>query len=518
MIVRKGPRKWKNIHATFETELEDMINVDNSFADGRPIVAGFDLYKNVAKDIDSLIQEASKQGKQIRALGSAWALTDIHLTDKWMLNTKLLNACIDIPEGHFVDSFPESKRPLIVLAQCGISVAELNVHLERTATIGFKRALRTAGIGAGQTIVGAVSGNTHGAAVNFGAMPKFVVGMQIVNGTGQSIWIERQSSPVMNDVFVAEMDAKLIRDDDVFNSALVSFGAFGVITALAIETEPIYHLNFAPMRDISFTDLRHKLDNMDYNDPSNLHHFEFIFNPHDKKETAVLIIGTKEEFIPGHVGPDPLWIITDKNGYAPGIKSPPFLLRIPFLSAGFKSKIQFKEYKKNSILSNVRGSSGQLYTATITYLEGYSESAIAVSIDDAAKMINIIIAAVKKLKLPSICQARVVKSSDATLGFTYLGSHAVVFEFALVNDRGFAKFENTLVSVLRDEGIRYTFHWSKNSGIDRERLIEMYGVDRVVTWKRARNKVFNNDRNLMKVFNNKHLERAELTIAEPEIA
>ena len=511
MIVKTGPRKWQNIHVTYKTEVENLINVDNSKPAGG-IVSGFELFTQAAKDIDSLILEAKNQGKKIRAIGAAWALTDIHLTDSWLINTKLLNGCIDLPDINFVDSFPAEKKSLVVLAQCGISVAELNVHLEITATSGFKRAMRTAGIGAGQTIVGAVSGNTHGAAVNFGAMPTFVKGIQIVTGSGQSLWIERASDPVMSDQFLGSMDTKLIRDDDVFNSTLVSFGAFGIITALAIETEPIYHLKFAPMQEISFTDLKHKLNNMDYNDPPNLHHFEFIFNPYDKKKQAVLIRATKEDFIPNHKGPDPLWIITSEKGYAPGDKSPPFLLRLPFLSAGFKSKIQFKEYKKNSILSDVRGSSGQLFTATITYLEGYSESAIAVSIDDAAKMMDIINEVITKLKIPSICQARVVKSSEATFGFTYLGSRAVVFEFALVNNKGFAKFENTLVSILRKVNIKYTFHWSKNSGINKDRLFEMYGVDRVLTWKKARNTVFNNDKDLMAVFDNQHLKRAELSV------
>ncbi len=507
MIKRKGPRKWRNIHTTFEANLEQMIDVDNGTTGER--LKGLEFFKQTAKDIDALIQEAKAKNKKIRALGSAWALTDIHLTDKWMVNTKMLNQIFDLSDRNFHDSYPAEKRPYVILAQCGVSIAELNKRLE-TNSPGIKRAMRTAGIGAGQTIVGSVSGNTHGAAVNFGAMPEFVVGIQLVNGTGQSIWIERASEPVVNDRFISNMEAKLIRDDDVFNSAVVSFGAYGVITAVAIETEPIYHVKFPPMQDISFTDLKHKLSNMNYNDPPNLHHFEFIFNPHDKDEKAVLVVGTKKDYIPGHKGPDPLWIITDDKGFAPGDKLPPFLLRLPFLSASFKSNFQFKAYKKNSILSDVEGSSGQLYTATITYLEGYSESAIAVSIDDAARMIELIIEVVKDQKLPSICQARVVKSSRATFGFTYLGSRSVVFEFALVNDGKFAEFENKLVNTLNNNGIKYTFHWSKNSGINKERLFEMYGVDRVLKWKKARRQLFNDDKELMAVFDNDHLKRAEL--------
>lgn len=509
MIKKRGSKEWKNIHATFEVDLEEMIDANNAAPQGR--IAGLEYLKQAASDIDELIQEAKVKEKRIRALGSAWALTDIHLTDHWMINTKLLNQIFILSDKNFVDSFPVEKQPYIVLTQCGVSVAELNKRLE-TNTDGIKRSLKTAGIGAGQTIVGSVSGNTHGAAVNFGAMPDFVVGIQLVNGTGQSIWIEKASNPVMNDRFISKLEANLIRDDDIFNSALVSFGAFGVITAFAIETEPIYHIKFPPMQDISFENLKHKLNNMDYNDPPNLHHFEFIFNPYDEEEKATLVIGTKEDYIPNHEGPDPLWIITDAHGYAPGDKTPPALLNLPLISAAFKADFQYKEYKKNSILSDVRGSSGQLYTATITYLEGYSESAIAISINDAARAMEIIIDVIKTSNLPSICQARVVKSSEAMLGFTHLESRSVIFEFALVNDTNFAKFEDKLVTGLKNEGINYSFHWSKNSGISKERLFEMYGVDRVLKWKQARNTLFNDDRALMAVFDNEHLKRAELDV------
>ena len=505
MLDRRGPKKnWINIHTTFKTDLEDLIDANNAGASSK-----LDFLIQAANDIDKLIQEAKAEKKQIRAIGASWALTDIHLTDKWMINTKLLNEIFDVSDPNFDDSYPLEKRPYVVIAQCGIAIAELNKRLE-TRTDGIKRAVRTAGIGAGQTLTGAVSGNTHGAGVNFGAMPDFVVGIQLVNGTGQSIWLERKSSPILNNHFANKIDARLVRDDDMFNSALVSFGAFGVITAMAIETEPIYHIKFPPMQDISFANLKHKLNNMDYNDPVNLRHFEFIFNPYDKKETAVLVVGTQEDYIPNHPTPRQLWIIANENGFAPGDKAPPFLLRLPFLSASFKSNFQFKAYKKNSILSDVRGSSGQLYTATITYLEGYSESAIAVSIDDAARMIEVIIEVVKAQKLPSICQARVVKSTKATLGFTQLGSRSVVFEFALVNDNKFEEFENRLVAAMKQAGIRYTFHWSKNSGINKQRLLEMYGADRVETWKKARKALFNNDQELIAVFDNAHIKRAEL--------
>ena len=60
----------------------------------------------------------------------------------------------------------------------------------------------------------------------------------------------RASKPVVNDAFVEQLGARLVRDDDIFHAAVVSFGTFGIIVAMAIETAPIYQLQFAPITDM----------------------------------------------------------------------------------------------------------------------------------------------------------------------------------------------------------------------------------------------------------------------------
>src|ERR1043166_7761303 len=194
MIRRRGPQRWNNIHVTKEAVLNDLVDIDNSGPSGTQ-PTGFALLNQVTRDLDALIREARDRGKKIRALGSGWALTDIAITDGWLVNTKLLNGCFDISDRYFESTYSAAKRPYVVIAQAGISVGELNIHLEVTAPAGFRRALKTSGIGAGQTIAGAISGYTHGSAINFGAMPDFVIGLQFVTGTGRSLWIERASEP-----------------------------------------------------------------------------------------------------------------------------------------------------------------------------------------------------------------------------------------------------------------------------------------------------------------------------------
>ena len=514
MIRRTGAQEWHNLHVTKKAKLEDLIDIDNSSPTGtRP--AGFAILRSAAKDLNLLVQEAVLTKKGIRALGSGWALTDIAVPASWLLNTKLLNACFEVSTGYFESSYPEAKRPYVVIAQGGVSIGELNVYLEVTAPGGLRRSLKTAGIGAGQTIAGAVSGNTHGAAINFGAMPDFVVGIQLVTGGGKSVWIERSSYPVLNDSFVEALEASRIRDDEVFNAAVVSFGAFGIIAAVAIEVEPLFQLKFPPVKGIARRDLKEKLNDFDYDEPDGLYHYEFIFDPLSKTEIDLEVAATRVPYEDGQKPPVPVWIIRDEKGYAPGDQSASLLYGVALLApvrllvTGL-TDVEFRQYKQRAILSDVRSTPGQLFTAAVTYLEGYAESAFGVSITDAARMMDISSRIVREMRLPTIVQARVVHPSQATLGFTSLTPKTVIVEFGLPNDARFPRFEETLIQALTRERISYRLHWSKNSGIGPDRLHAMYGDQRIQKWRAARKRVFDDDQSRMKVFENEHLRRAGL--------
>ena len=509
MIRRSGRRTWSNIHVTETVTLADLIDIDNAAVSG-PQSTGFDLLIQAAATLDELVQEARQAHVPIRALGSSWALTDIAVTPGWLINTKLLNGCFDVSDALFERSYPSDRRPYVVVAQCGISIGELNVHLEVTATAGFPRALKTSGIGAGQTVAGSISGNTHGAAVNFGATPDYVVGIQLVTGRGRSLWIERASRPVMNDDFAARIGAVMLRDDEVFEAAVVSFGAFGIIAALAIETAPLYDLAFRKVENISRTALQHKLDNFDAQEPTNLYHYEFVFDPHRTDPMAMVALGVKEPYQQEHPAPKPLWILRDDKGYAPGDRTAKSFLRLSGLGGSASTLYQFNRYRQQGILDNVRCTPGQAFMATITYLEGYNESAIGIPLTHAAQMIDIMSQVIRRRGVASIVQVRVVHPSRATLGFTSLPPKTCVFELGLANDGGFRRFENELLDALTRANVPFRLHWSKNSGIDGPLLEQMYGRERIDKWKAARARVFSHDAALMRVFENAHLVRAGL--------
>jgi len=496
----QGPQPWNGVHVTHKTTVAKLVNVDNVGSDGK-LLTGFEMFRGAGENLDEVIRQARDAQQRVLALGSGWALSKINITDGWLINTKLLNGCYDIADRYFDGSYAEADRRCVVLAQAGMQIAELNAFLEiAPRDVGDKRALKAAGIGNGQTIAGAVSGNTHGSQLDFGAMPDFVVGIHLATGSGRTLWIEKASKPILTEEFAGRIGADMIRDDDVFNAAVVSFGTFGIIAAVAVETAPIYQLAFPAIVDISHDDLKTQLRKFASPEPADVYHYEFIFDPQSRKQMAMVASAPKVPFEPGHPTPQPRWIIRDKLGYAPGdnILRLAWLLRL--LPPRFVTGIEFEQYRKLALLNHVRGTPGQLYTSSIYYLEGYTESAFAVAIADAPATIDIVSQVARAIRLPSISQVRLVRASEATLGFTQHEPRTAVFEVGQINDDKFPKFESGLDEAFRAAGIRYTMHWSKNSGIDPTKLEYMYGADRIASWKAARRTVFGGDEALMRTF------------------
>ena len=69
-----------------------------------------------------------------------------------------------------------------------------------------------------------------------------IAGMHLVVGADRHVWLERKSRPVASKEFIDWLGAEKISNDDLFNSAVVSFGSFGFIHGVLLETEPLFLL------------------------------------------------------------------------------------------------------------------------------------------------------------------------------------------------------------------------------------------------------------------------------------
>ena len=121
-----------------------------------------------------------------------------------------------------------------------------------------------------------------------------IIGLHIVTGPNTHVFIERKSNPVASDTFIQWLGAQKISDDEVFNAAVVSFGSFGFIHGVLLETFPIFLLEEHRSGEIAYDDdLIKTMTTLDFapiqqhlpygpGDPNKqLYHFEILVNPHE---------------------------------------------------------------------------------------------------------------------------------------------------------------------------------------------------------------------------------------------
>src|SRR5262249_40438978 len=227
-------------------------------------------------------------------------VTDGRLVDTLGLNWAFPADPTSVATGY------QGEPSLLMYLQCGVSVAEANEILFQQPR---PLALKTSGASNGQTIAGAVATGTHGSRFRFGSMQDYVVGMHIITGPDRAIWLERQSYPVLSDGLIADLGATLVREDTIFNSAVVSFGSFGIVVGLLIEAEPLYLLEVSRRRLQIDTTLRDAMQTLDFSSidmPDTTRepfHFEVVVNPHDTGGGAYVTTMYDDKYHSGYPRP-----------------------------------------------------------------------------------------------------------------------------------------------------------------------------------------------------------------------
>jgi hypothetical protein len=117
-------------------------------------------------------------------------------------------------------------------------------------------------------------------------MQDYVVGIHLIGANGRHAWIERESRKVVSDQFVQMLGAELIRDDEMFNGVVVSFGSFGVVHAYMLQVEKAFMLEQYVKKVDFATALKCVGDGIDAT-PLGLprggerpFHFEFVVDPY----------------------------------------------------------------------------------------------------------------------------------------------------------------------------------------------------------------------------------------------
>ena len=472
---------WINKHGNVEITPERLYQVWNRLEDGS--IPSSKKWKAGLNALRQIVIDTELAQKEARGVGGQWSLSGAAITPNYMLNTMPLNSIdIGFKETSLVGDW-KSISDQVVFSQCGASIKELNLALAKK-----KLSLSTSGASNGQTIAGAVSTGTHGSTVKFGSMQDFIIGIHMVGEAGQHYWIEEASNPVVSQQFINSIGATLKQDDDLFRSALVSFGSFGLIHGLLLKAEPIYLLEVHRMF-MSYNDVSSAINTLDVshlNLPrgSELpHHFEININPYaDPSENdSVAVTATyKLPYEDDHSRPNDPGLSTIPGADLMGIIGNVTELIPDLIPAAIKALFT----------SSIKTLNGEKWTLGEAYdtnkIFGKADSCeIGVDLNDAKQATEIIISTAKDYPFPGLIALRYVKQSNALLAFTKYPISCAIELPAAYSSRSIEFYKKVLTN-FETQGISYTLHWGQyNDYLTLDKLKASYG-DAVDKWIASR--------------------------------
>ena len=513
--------KHQNRHANFKQKLKKNASFKLRIPSGSKSI---EKYNKTTKNFQWLIKHAIENDLRLRAMGSGWSFTKCCVASGGIIDTKSLRLSFSLSKSDVETTYTDNggEASNLFFAQCGMAIIHINKKLEHEKSP--KKCLKASGASNGQTIAGALSTGTHGAALEVGALQECVVGLHLVVGPDRHVYLERKTNPVVSQKFVNAIGAELIRDDSLFNSAVVSFGSFGFIHGVMLETESIFLLE-KHIKEVPYNEpLKRAMNTLDFSsiesafpfpikgDKKDLYHFEVAVNPHsfrenDSSKPVFMKTIYKMPFDPNverkqrnakgfTYGDETLGVIqTILDALGPLSRAIiPKLVNSLFPMAYNHKKVSVGTIGETFHNTNLRGEAASM--------------AMAVDVKHTTQVLAEIIKLNKKTKFPGGVGIRYLKGTKATLGFTKFPKTAVI-ELDGVDSKATRKFYKKIWARLESLDINYTLHWGKmNFNINGQLVRKMYGTAKVSEWIGNRKRLL--DSKSRKVFVNKFLERCGL--------
>jgi L-gulono-1,4-lactone dehydrogenase len=188
-------------------------------------------------DIKLIIKDAESKGFTVRAVGSGHSFSEVAKSNDYLLKMTSLNKIENI-DPLFIKEKYRSNGPqqrYFVKTEAGITIKALNKKLDQMGL-----ALKNMGAVNYQTVSGALSTATHGSGIKMPTFPDMVHSIYLVTSGGEYLQVEPSDGITDPHDFIPTQGEKLIQDDDIFYSLLVSFGAMGIIYAITFEVVPAF--------------------------------------------------------------------------------------------------------------------------------------------------------------------------------------------------------------------------------------------------------------------------------------
>lgn len=512
--------EWENRHQSFKQSLRAGASYKLHNPDLPKL---WDRYMATVGNFQWLIGQAVDNGYPLRALGRGWSFSKVGVCDGGIVDTMALTLSFNMtPALTHPDYLGHGDVHDLFMAQCGLGIELLDRKLEEESSP--KRCICASGAANGQSIVGAASTNTHGAAYRYGAVHDQIIGLHLVTGRDKHVWVERASCPVVSDAFMQLLGAELVRDDDLFDSAVVGFGSFGFVAGVMLQVQPIMLLEEYKRKNIPYNAAtRHALNTLDLESikdhmpgPFNTsgyepYHFEVGFNPHqfgeDDPERGLFMrvmyrTAYREDYPRMQARPgfgygdntfEVLQQVLDGLGHR-GERGIPLLVNELYPMAYEEGDARVGTMGEHFNSTRVRGNAASL--------------AIGVDVANTSRTIDTVIALNKERPFAGVTAIRFVKGTKAKLGFTRFPITCVL-ELDGFDSKGTGAFYELMLERLEHAGITYTLHWGKiNHMMNADRLRNMYPQASIDTWVRARTRLL--EPAVMNVFTNEFMRNCGL--------
>ena len=505
--------QWDNYHFNGPWNTSMLLAIDTD----RTIVSLLSRFNDAAKTIQAQIQACIDNHQRLRAFGSSWSLSNIaHQKDRMLFN-RSLDIKKEISNGQLHPQTAYQAENLF-LFQCGVNIKEITEYLFKKG-----KSLKACGASNGQTIAGAISTGVHGAAIDGGSIQDCVVGLQLITGPGAGdiIYLERSSRPALNDGFAASINARVFRDDALFNAAVVSLGSFGIIHAVVMEAEDLYLLK-RYVKKISKADAMQIATTMDFDAArfrisnevadgkvTRPYHFKLYINPYNSAEDFVTEIIYKKPYSSNYPNPVPF------------IQKAIFK-DIPTWVADFAAKHKriipliltaLKKEAFPTVDDDIQGTLGEIFWDTAQSSKAFG-CGFGINHTDAEKALDLFIDLMNsKGPIPGILSMRFVKGSPATLAFTRFPTTCVLEVDGIpweANSHmiGLDDFLSEVIKSFTSAGIAFTLHWGKNGPWAFPNLIDIMYGDADDQWKNMRSTLLS--KSMADLFSNDFLTTMKL--------
>ena len=502
VVDLKRSGEWENYHRTGTAQLKGRYALRSGDAGrGRVDIA------QAAAEVHKWLLEAKRQDVPVRPVGGAWSLSNIQLVqDGWMLNTRRFNRCFRLAAADFARPASVDARAFM-LVEGGVQVDEVNDRLEE-----MERSLSTTGASNGQTLPGACATATHGSVLGAGGIQQHVRAIQLVTPGG--IWWIEPSKGLMSDAFIAATGSTPLRDDEVFAAALVAVGSLGIVTAMVLETAPIFLVRpIMRLIDLKRSDIE-RLAAGDHRGLSAEHGLDadpyftmLITNPFRPfKRKAVVRFFYREPYRPDYPQATPAEL---GAGYDAFSMLNSLLRNFPW-ARGWLLQTIMKIGVGKGIGPNdppVYGSWGET-TETHKPLADLFTAAIFCDRRDLVRTFEEMCGAFAGAGGSTVISLRFMKSGPGLLSPARWPDTVGLDCDGPRNDRTERAWLR-IVEALDTAGIPFTRHWGKYNALDAQRVERDFGAD-LVRWKAVRDRLLPGDD--LKVFSAPVLDRLGLTV------